>query len=93
MGKEYFELIRVALEQKGLTLVGSLARVIILLPERGRANVLVRRADGEQDTATIFLSQDGNPTVLLSGELDDVPRLKVNSDVVKQNLGIGRRKR
>ncbi|HCK7314684.1 TPA: hypothetical protein N0X27_001371 [Proteus mirabilis] len=42
------------------------------MPELGRVNVLVRRDDGLEDTATLLLDESGVVSVLLSEEGENV---------------------
>ncbi|BBV14507.1 hypothetical protein ACLI07_23415 (plasmid) [Providencia huaxiensis] len=72
MTQSVIDKVREALAARNLTLVSSLSRIIVLLPELGRVNVLVRRDDGLEDTATLLLDESGVVSVLLSEEGENV---------------------
>jgi len=66
------EKVRVALAARNLMLVSSLSRIIVLLPELRRVNVVVRCDDGLEDVATLLLNEKGDVIVLLSEEGENV---------------------
>lgn len=68
MPQEIIEKVRAALTARGLELISSLARIVIILPEKGRVNVVVRDAGGREDAATLMLDESGSVSVLLSDE-------------------------
>lgn len=68
MPQDVIEKVRAALAARSLTLISSLARIVMILPERGRVNVMVRGADGCEDAATLMLDENGNVSVQLSDE-------------------------
>ncbi|MCK9789590.1 MULTISPECIES: hypothetical protein [Enterobacterales] len=72
MTQSVIDKVREALAARNLMLVSSLSRIIVLLPELGRVNVLVRRDDGLEDTATLLLDESGVVSVLLSEEGENV---------------------
>lgn len=72
MTQSVIEKVRAALAARNLMLVSSLSRIIVLLPELGRVNVLVRGEDGLEDAATLLLDQNGDVSVLLSEEGENV---------------------
>ncbi|WP_272654116.1 MULTISPECIES: hypothetical protein [unclassified Providencia] len=72
MTQSVIDKVREALAARNLILVSSLSRIIVLLPELGRVNVLVRRDDGLEDTATLLLDENGVVSVLLSEESENV---------------------
>ncbi|MDI9095105.1 hypothetical protein [Providencia rettgeri] len=72
MTQSVIDKVREALAARNLMLVSSLSRIIVLLPELGRVNVLVRRDDGSEDTATLLLDESGVVSVLLSEEGENV---------------------
>lgn len=72
MPQDVIEKVRAALAARNLTLLSSLARIIMILPECGRVNVMVRCDDGDEDAATLILSENGSVRVQLSDEGQNV---------------------
>ncbi|WP_243211295.1 hypothetical protein JQ760_028570 (plasmid) [Klebsiella pneumoniae] len=68
MPQDVIEKVRAALAARDLVLISSLARIVMILPERGRVNVMVRDTDGREDAATLLLDENGNVSVQLSDE-------------------------
>lgn len=68
MPQDVIEKVRAALAARNLMLISNLARIVMILPERGRVNVMVRGADGREDAATLTLDENGNLSVQLSDE-------------------------
>ncbi|PHM72230.1 hypothetical protein [Xenorhabdus sp. KJ12.1] len=68
MPQDIIKKVRAALSARNLTLIGSLTRIVMLLPERGRVNVMVHGADGQEDAATLTLNEHGEVDVQLSDE-------------------------
>lgn len=68
MPQDVIEKVRAALAARDLELTSSLTRIVILLPERRRVNVIVRDAGGREDAATLTLDDDGHVDVRLSDE-------------------------
>lgn len=68
MPQDVIEKVRAALAARDLVLISGLARIVMILPERGRVNVMVRDTDGREDAATLLLDENGNVSVQLSDE-------------------------
>ncbi len=72
MTQGIIEKVRVALAARNLVLVSGLSRIVAILPELGRVNVLVLGDDGLEDAATLLLDKNGDVSVLLSEEGENV---------------------
>lgn len=68
-------------------LISNLARIVMILPERGRVNVMVRGADGSEDAATLTLDENGNLSVQLSDEGRNVRLLTRRKSKSAASLG------
>lgn len=68
MPQDVIEKVRAALAARDLVLISSLARIVMILPERGRVSVMVQETDGREDAATLLLDKNGNVSVQLSDE-------------------------
>lgn len=75
MSADLFEKVRDALAERKLVLVGSLGRAVLVLSERGRVNVVIQDSNNNNDTATLYLQDDGSLVVQLSGEMETVAHM------------------
>jgi len=85
LSQDVIEKVRDALGSRGLTLVGSIGRVIILLPERGRVNVMAQDDSGTEYAVTIFQDEDGSLKVRTAEEFNNVRIFDTGSSSVKDD--------
>lgn len=103
MSGDVIDKVRDVLLKRGLVLTGSIARVALMLPERGRINVMTKDASGIDHAVTLNLGSDGIVSAMSADEFSNVRTLapassdKASDCVIPQpskHTGrIGRRKR
>ncbi|EOC0011704.1 hypothetical protein ACI0X9_003391 [Cronobacter turicensis] len=101
MAQDLIDNVRKLLRSRGLSLAGSVGRIIIMLPERGRVNVIALDESGFEHAITLFLDETGEVSLRAADEFTNVRIIEPSPPAFKHETlsehprhgRIGKRKR